>query len=81
MKTCEIVTREKTVCGAAVRYSLTKLAEESYEIKIIGHSEASAVFDGDFFEIVDLFKTMIITDTLPENLFDIHQDFKNFALA
>ena len=76
----EIVIRNKQICGVDTQYKFYKNDENSYEIGISrGPKDGALTYIGDFFDAVALFKTMIETDTLPENLEDIAEDIKNFV--
>lgn len=80
--TCEkiqklnVVTHTQTICGKEVKYTLFKLDETEYEISVWRDGiEESAKFFCDFFTVVDLLKVMENTDTLPENIKEIAEDF------
>ena len=78
MKAQEIVKCEKEICGINTQYYLFKVSESRYQICISrGNTSEKAEFDGDFFDIADLFKIIVNTNTLPESLADIACDFKN----
>ena len=71
-----VVTHSKTICGKRVKYALCKLEESEYEISVWRDGrEESAKFFCDFFTIVDLLKVIENTDTLPENIKEIAEDF------
>ena len=73
----QIAKYERTVCGAVTEYILAKSREDVYSVTVIRNGEiASAAFEGRFFDIADLFKKIVETDTLPENIYDISEDFK-----
>ena len=78
MEVYEITKCEKLICGVKTEYCFLRIGLSHYRIKIRrGNSEAESDFNGDFFNVVGLFKTMIDTDTLPENLSEIACDIKN----
>ena len=77
LKTCEIARCEKFICGNKVQYELIRCSDETYRICASDdQSEFSSEFKANFFDIVELFKTMVNTQTLPENIPDIAEDYK-----
>lgn len=73
-----ITKYERLVCGLRTEYCLTKNSEGAYEVTVNRNGEsATALFCGEFFEIVNLFKNIINTDTLPDNICDIAEDFND----
>ena len=72
------VKYEKSVNGINTEYQLTKNCTEVFEISVSRNREVvSESFAGDFFDALELFKLIVNTDTLPENLCDISEDYKN----
>ena len=72
----QIAVHSKTICGKSVKYSLYKLSENEYEISILKDGiEECAIFECDFFRVAELFKVIEDTDTLPENIKEIAEDF------
>ena len=73
---CEIATYEKIILGVETKYSLKRISENSYEISIERRDiQKRVAFEGDLFDIFDLFRCMVTSDTLPENMDDIAEDF------
>ena len=78
MEVYEITKCKKLVCGVETEYYFLKTCSSHYQIKICRESsETEEEFNGDFFDVVKLFKTIVDTDTLPENLSEIACDIKN----
>ena len=72
----QIAVYSKIICGKSVNYSLYKLSENEYEISIFKDGvEENAIFACDFFCAAELFKVIKDTDTLPENIKEIAEDF------
>lgn len=75
---CEIDRCQKTVGGKNTEYRLERTKEAHYEIVITRDCESvREEFYGSFFDIAELYKMIVETDTLPENLVDISQDIKS----
>lgn len=73
---CEIARYERNILGLETQYCLKRASEASYEVSVKrGAEEKSVVFNGDFFEIFDLFRSIVISATLPENMDGIYEDF------
>lgn len=78
MKTQEIVKYKKEICGVNTEYSFFRVDEMRYQICICrGDTSEKAEFGGDFFSIGELFKIIVDTNTMPENLPEIACDIKN----
>lgn len=76
-ESCEIARYERNILGVETQYSLKRASEASYEVSVKrGTEEKNVIFNGDFFEIFDLFRSIVISDTLPENMDGIAEDFK-----
>ena len=73
---CEIATYEKIILGVETGYCLKRISESTYEISIKRRDiEKRVNFEGDLFDIFDLFRLIVDSDTLPENMDDIAEDF------
>ncbi len=73
---CEIAKYERSILGIETQYRLKRASEASYEVSVKrGDEEKSVIFYGDFFEIFDLFRSIVTSDTLPENMDGISEDF------
>ncbi|MBQ7292727.1 MAG: hypothetical protein IJW79_03190 [Clostridia bacterium] len=71
-----IASHCKEICGKTVKYTLSRVSENAYEISAFRETaEESAIFYCDFFQAAELLKVMENTDTLPENIKDIADDF------
>ena len=78
MNLSEIVKCEKEICGIDTEYYLFRIDDKRYRICIYRENiNTSAEFYCDFFDVVELFKAIVKTDTLPENLSEIACDIKN----
>ena len=73
---CEIATYEKIILGVETRYCLKRISQNTSEISIKRRkTEKRVSFEGDLFDIFDLFRCIVDSDTLPENMDDIAEDF------
>ena len=73
---CEIATYEKSILGVETGYCLKRISRNTYEISIKRRDTEKRVnFEGDLFDIFDLFRLIVDSDTLPENMDDIAEDF------
>ena len=73
---CDIATYEKIILGVPTSYRLKRIYQSAYEISIRRRDiEKRVIFKGELFDIFDLFRCMVVSDTLPENMDDIAEDF------
>ena len=78
MELYEIAKYQKVICGIETEYYFFKKNSECYRIVICRENQKTHEdFTGDFFETASLFKLIVDTDTLPENLSEIASDIKN----
>lgn len=81
MKSHKIDEREQIINEGVAKYRLEQSADGVFTIAIQKErEEASESFAGDFFEIVGLYKAMVETNTLPENLEDLKSDWESCAI-
>ena len=73
--------REEMINGSITQYRLKQSDHGCFTIEIKrGGEEASQFFAGDFLEIAGLYKAVIETHTLPENLEDIKYDWESCVI-
>ena len=75
-KTSDLAVYTSMVCGKEIRYAIRQLDYKCYGIDISdGETEASEKFFGDFISVAELFSKIVKTDTLPDNLKYIAEDY------
>ena len=63
------------ILGAVASYVLEEVDNEKYAITVLWKErKGRAVFCGDFFRASEVFRAVVNTDTLPENMEDIERD-------
>ena len=81
MNSYKIDEREQMINGSVAKYRLEQGDDGGFIIAIKrGSEEVAQRFAGDFLEIVGLYKTMVETYTLPENLEDLKYDWESCAI-
>ena len=74
---CPIARLRKEILGVPTEYQLEFIKDGEYRIAVVRDGErGEAKVKGDFFHVTDIFKTVVETDTLPENMEYIESDFE-----
>ena len=71
-----IAKYRREILGITAEYEFMCIGDGEYVISVTrGGKVGRAFVKGDFFCAAELFKDIVINDTLPENMEDIEQDF------
>lgn len=74
---CPIARLRKEILGVPTEYQLEFIKDGEYRITVDrGGACGSATVKGDFFRVTDIFRAVVETDTLPENMEYIESDLE-----